>query len=71
VYAERTDDAVPELPRRIRQESLAPQLRRDTPGPGPVGAGPATTRPPEETRSLMASLQQGWQRGREEEDPDE
>jgi signal transduction histidine kinase len=69
---ERMDDgSAPELPRRVRQASLAPQLRADAPVRGPVGTGPVTTRPPEETRSLMSSLQQGWQRGREEEDPDE
>jgi len=65
------DGSAPELPRRVRQANLAPQLRTATPARGPVGPGPATTRPPEETRSLMSSLQQGWQRGREEEDPDE
>jgi signal transduction histidine kinase len=66
-----TDDDAPELPRRVRQANLVPQLRRDTPGPGSAGLGPVTTRPPEKTRSLMASLQKGWQRGREEQDPDE
>jgi signal transduction histidine kinase len=69
--AERTDPGAPELPRRVRQANLVPQLRADTPGPPPVGIEPATTRPPEETRALMTSLQEGWQRGREEEDPDE
>ncbi|MEU1335371.1 nitrate- and nitrite sensing domain-containing protein [Streptomyces sp. NPDC005865] len=54
------------LPRRVRQASLAPQLK----------AGPdrrpdrAETRPEErdaeEVRSRMASLQRGWQRGRDE-----
>jgi signal transduction histidine kinase len=68
---DRTDSEAPELPRRVRQANLAPQLRADTPAPGPVGTGPPTTRPPEETRSLMTSLQEGWMRGREEEDPDE
>lgn len=68
---ERTDPGAPELPRRVRQANLVPQLRTDTPGPGPVGIEPATTRPPEETRALMTSLQEGWRRGREEEDPDE
>jgi hypothetical protein len=67
----RTDGGAPELPRRVRQANLVPQLRRDMPGSGPAGREPVTTRPPEETRSLMASLQQGWQRGREEQDPDE
>jgi signal transduction histidine kinase len=79
-----TDPDAPELPRRVRRASLAPQLRDDTRAPrhvkGPEDTGPEeaepvdtgpTTRPPEETRSLMTALQQGWQRGREEEDPDE
>ncbi|GLY71778.1 ATPase [Actinoallomurus iriomotensis] len=84
-----SDPDAPELPRRVRQANLVPQLRDDTfaPGPavpgradaGPGEAGPPpsnvdtgpTTRPPEETRSMMTALQQGWQRGREEEDPDE
>jgi signal transduction histidine kinase len=66
-----TDPGAPDLPRRVRQAGLAPQLRVDTPVRRPVSAGLATTRPPEETRSLMTSLQQGWMRGREEEDPDE
>jgi signal transduction histidine kinase len=65
------DPGAPGLPRRVRQENLAPQLRRDTPAPGPIGEGPVTMRPPEETRSLMTSLQDGWRRGREEEEPDE
>ncbi|HEY0538907.1 MAG TPA: nitrate- and nitrite sensing domain-containing protein [Actinoallomurus sp.] len=65
-----TDADAPELPQRVRQASLAPQLRADTPAPGPAGAALPTTRPPEETRSLMTSLQQGWIRGREEDDPD-
>jgi signal transduction histidine kinase len=69
--AQRTDPGASELPRRVRQADLAPQLRRDTSGRERAGLGPATTRPPEETRSLMTSLQEGWQRGREEEDPDE
>jgi signal transduction histidine kinase len=68
---DRTELGAPELPRRVRQANLAPQLRDAAPPPGPVGTGPPTTRPPEETRSLMASLQEGWMRGREEEEPDE
>lgn len=65
------DPGSPGLPRRVRQANLAPQLRGDAPDPGSMDVGPATTRPPEETRALMTSLQEGWQRGREEEDPDE
>ncbi len=58
---------MPELPRRVRQTSLAPQLREDDP-PRSVGSDPSTTRAPDEVRSLMSSLQQGWQRGREDDD---
>jgi signal transduction histidine kinase len=88
---DRTDPGAPELPRRVRQANLAPQLRDATPAPGPASTdspatsppttgspttgspttGLPTTRPPEETRSLMTSLQEGWKRGREEEEPDE
>jgi signal transduction histidine kinase len=54
------------LPRRVRQKNLAPQLRKRP--PSPPGAGGVTTgavaRSPEEARSLMASIQQGWRRGR-------
>ncbi|MFF9717050.1 nitrate- and nitrite sensing domain-containing protein [Streptomyces sp. NPDC014603] len=53
------------LPRRVRQASLAPQLKhsaaRDT-----EDTGPPAERDAEEVRSRMASLQRGWQRGREE-----
>ncbi|WP_336323133.1 nitrate- and nitrite sensing domain-containing protein [Streptomyces lavendofoliae] len=58
------------LPRRIRQASLAPQLReaarragtedKDT---GRDSEG-ATEREAEEVRSRMAAMQRGWQRGR-------
>jgi signal transduction histidine kinase len=54
------------LPRRVRQASLAPQLRTATP-PGPaVGDQDADYRSPEQTRSLVSSLQRGWERGRSE-----
>jgi signal transduction histidine kinase len=56
------------LPRRVRQASIAPQLR------GHAQARPAAVdrladagtdeRSPEDTRSLLSSLQQGWMRGR-------
>jgi signal transduction histidine kinase len=59
------------LPRRIRNASLAPQLRDpSTPEPvapaRPVEVGPAAgdDRSPEQARALMASLQSGWERGR-------
>ncbi|MEV5879219.1 nitrate- and nitrite sensing domain-containing protein [Streptomyces sp. NPDC052101] len=53
------------LPRRVRQASLAPQLRQDTARPAERAAQPAE-RDADEVRSRMASLQRGWQRGREE-----
>ncbi|MGW0963557.1 nitrate- and nitrite sensing domain-containing protein [Streptomyces gelaticus] len=56
------------LPRRIRQASLAPQLREES---AVRDIEPARTEPDqdferdaEEVRSRMASLQRGWQRGR-------
>jgi signal transduction histidine kinase len=62
------------LPRRIRQASLNPHLR-DSPraaarGANDDGTPPSLTRSPEEARSLVASLQSGWQRGRESDVPD-
>lgn len=54
------------LPRRVRQANLAPQLKD---GPD-LRSDRAETRPEErdadEVRSRMASLQRGWQRGRDE-----
>jgi hypothetical protein len=62
------------LPRRIRQASLNPHLR-DSPRAAARGADadstpPPLSRSPEEARSLVASLQSGWQRGRESDVPD-
>ncbi|MFI9820069.1 nitrate- and nitrite sensing domain-containing protein [Streptomyces sp. NPDC052013] len=53
------------LPRRVRQASLAPQLKRSTERRNDDTSAPAD-RDAEEVRSRMASLQRGWQRGREE-----
>ncbi|MFI9244073.1 nitrate- and nitrite sensing domain-containing protein [Streptomyces sp. NPDC053086] len=53
------------LPRRVRQASLAPQLKQDTQRRAEPDTDPAD-RDAEEVRSRMASLQRGWQRGREE-----
>jgi signal transduction histidine kinase len=57
------------LPRRVRQASLAPQLRdatvADVTPAEADGHGPAS---PEEARARMASMQRGWQRGRTEAD---
>jgi signal transduction histidine kinase len=61
------------LPRRVRQASLAPQLKRSAEPRNEDRARPVE-RDAEEVRSRMASLQRGWQRGREEnaagDDPD-
>ncbi|MEV6754569.1 nitrate- and nitrite sensing domain-containing protein [Streptomyces sp. NPDC051214] len=58
------------LPRRVRQANLAPQLKDGPDHRTERDPAPATTRPEErdadEVRSRMASLQRGWQRGREE-----
>ncbi|MFG1999025.1 nitrate- and nitrite sensing domain-containing protein [Spirillospora sp. NPDC048911] len=51
------------LPRRVRQENLAPQLREERAAAPDLATGPVA-RSPEEARSLMASMQQGWRRGR-------
>ncbi len=66
------------LPRRVRQASLAPQLRENTIHGRPATNGdPATTpesgaeRSPEEARSTITAIQQGWERGRSLFDPPE
>ncbi|MEU3174857.1 histidine kinase, partial [Streptomyces sp. NPDC007000] len=53
------------LPRRVRQASLSPQLKRSAPRRNEERSQPVE-RDAEEVRSRMASLQRGWQRGREE-----
>ena len=82
--AEETADAdlADELPRRVRQASLAPQLRETPARPGPsadlgVLAEPPPTewsaaereRSPEETRVTLSAIQRGWERGRSVFDP--
>src|SRR5215468_10158047 len=70
------------LPRRVRQASLAPQLRETPARPGPspdlgvLAEPPATDwsadereRSPEETRVTMSAIQRGWERGRSVFDP--
>ncbi|MFE7623483.1 nitrate- and nitrite sensing domain-containing protein [Streptomyces sp. NPDC057509] len=63
-------DTVGGLPRRVRQASLVAQLREGpdgrTAGPDPVAAPDDIERDAEEVRSRMASLQRGWQRGRQQ-----
>jgi signal transduction histidine kinase len=61
------------LPQRTRQASLSPHLRggpaasRTTALAGPEPGGPRT---PEQARDLAASLQTGWQRGRQDDLPE-
>jgi signal transduction histidine kinase len=66
--AEPDDDATYlGLPRRVRQASLAPQLKSGSAGEADTGAIPAVApgpRSPEQTRSLMTALQEGWRHGR-------
>src|SRR5204863_3880965 len=69
--ADRTPDAPPPLtpgglPRRVRQASLAPQLKKDSDRPAGEGRAEdvADDRDADAVRARMASLQRGWQRGR-------
>ncbi|MFJ9771271.1 nitrate- and nitrite sensing domain-containing protein [Kitasatospora sp. NPDC101157] len=64
-------DGAAELPRRVRQASLVPQLRETPADAAPrsrrtaatgAGAGPAT-RSPEAARAAMSAFQSGWARG--------
>ncbi|MEU0400822.1 nitrate- and nitrite sensing domain-containing protein [Streptomyces sp. NPDC006197] len=58
-------DTGSELPRRVRQASLVPQLREapaPTPVPAPVAPG-TDARTPEQVRDRMAAYRDGWQRG--------
>jgi len=72
------------LPRRVRQASLAPQLRETPPRPAPAAdlgvlsdpspsewaqSEPSADRSPEETRVTMSAIQRGWERGRSVFDP--
>jgi signal transduction histidine kinase len=64
------------LPRRVRQASLAPQLRENTLHGRPASNGDAAAAPgivaersPEEARSTITAIQQGWERGRSLFDP--
>jgi signal transduction histidine kinase len=61
------DSDVSGLPRRVRQASLAPQLRADPPrrrAAAAAAAGPASGPTPTEIRRTISALQRGWQEGR-------
>ncbi|MET8983354.1 nitrate- and nitrite sensing domain-containing protein [Streptomyces sp. NPDC004539] len=65
---QRRPEAVPgtgPLPRRVRQANLAPQLRQG-PSPRAEERTDLADRDADQVRNRMASLQRGWQRGREE-----
>jgi hypothetical protein len=70
--AEADLDELSLLPRRVRQASLAPQLKETgyaaMPGADSSSAEPAAEeieeRSPDEARSTITAMQQGWQRGR-------
>jgi hypothetical protein len=57
------------LPRRVRQTSMAPQLHhgREREAAAQPSRYEPPGRSPEQTRSQMSSLQDGWQRGRADE----
>ncbi|WP_231626586.1 sensor histidine kinase [Streptomyces apocyni] len=53
-----------ELPRRVRQTHLAPQLRAERPADQPPDHAPdAVERTPEQVRDQMAAYRAGWARG--------
>ncbi|MET9603453.1 ATP-binding protein [Streptomyces sp. NPDC006512] len=64
--------SVTELPRRVRQASLVPQLR-EAPVPkaaaGAGGPGEPPGRSPEQARDRMAAYRDGWARGTRENSP--
>jgi signal transduction histidine kinase len=63
--APRDDPSKPSLPRRVRQASLAPQLREEV---EPVSDTASGERSPEELRTMLSSIQKGWLRGRSDAD---
>ncbi|WP_169806784.1 nitrate- and nitrite sensing domain-containing protein [Actinomadura macra] len=54
----------PPLPKRVKQENLASQLREEA--AAPPAPEPRPDRSPEELRTMMSSIQQGTRRGRAE-----
>lgn len=75
VEVERDEAGGDDLPRRVRQASLVPQLRKDSaaqqPPPAPDSAEDDDERRPEESRDLMTSLQSGWLLGRNSDEGDD
>jgi signal transduction histidine kinase len=56
----------PGLPRRVRQASLAHELRETTPPAATSDGAGAAARPPEQIRAMMSAFQRGTLRGRED-----
>ncbi|WP_149262464.1 nitrate- and nitrite sensing domain-containing protein [Actinomadura sp. K4S16] len=56
----------PSLPKRVRQENMASQLREDRSAPAEPAPAARADRTPEQLRSMMSSIQQGTRRGRAE-----
>lgn len=58
------------LPRRVRQASLAPQLRGDQPGTSAADVDDEPeSRSPDEARATMAAMRSGWLRGQADPPP--
>lgn len=55
-----------ELPRRVRQANLAPELRDEPPEAVVPPAEPSQGRTPEQARATLEALRTGWLRGRNE-----
>ncbi|MFD9166252.1 hypothetical protein ACFVZ8_30315, partial [Streptomyces sp. NPDC059558] len=64
--------SVTELPRRVRQASLVPQLREAPAAKEPAGSllpEEPPVRSPEQARDRMAAYRAGWVRGEQENSP--
>jgi len=58
------------LPRRVRQANLSPHLRNSPAAGTAASFREPEARSPEQAQNLLASLQRGWERGREAEAAD-
>ncbi|MEV7507173.1 nitrate- and nitrite sensing domain-containing protein [Streptomyces sp. NPDC091201] len=70
--ADRSGASVTELPRRVRQASLVPQLRQAPEAKAPDGVRPPEDPPgrsPEQARDRMTAYRAGWVRGARENSP--
>jgi anti-sigma regulatory factor (Ser/Thr protein kinase) len=64
------DTGGPDLPKRVRQASLVPQLRNAPPAYPPLPGRFPDPRSPDEARATVSAIQHGWERGRSMFDPD-